>query len=427
MEDGEIQENALGSQGYHPSLEFPSGDGWLPTTNAYNDDPYSTAYVEDGIIDLNVSTSASSSSGAAASNLPTFRLLVLASSILPRAHTVALFDGHTEVEIGRDAPQPGSTTPRVRLKEMEVSKLHATAFWDGARREWSIVDMGSKHGTFVKSQSIGAGPEAVETQASGPSGDGAADARGKRLSPPRVSSVPRRLQHLDELSIGSTRFLVHIHNKGGPCAACSPKGGDEIPLFHDKKGKADEAARKRKRELDVASAGTIAAEVRDPRKALTMLKRSLLSRQVSVGAASEMKNAYVDRSAKRRALQPSSLDAPGTASRSISSSPAVSPAPSSRVVTPSPPVSAPATPLPSSNVGHKLLMKQGWQPGSALGVSEADTVEGSVALVEPLEAIPRSNRVGLGAPSQPASGTSSLSWKDEGKFRRWSGLNGEGG
>ena len=158
-----------------------------------------------------------------------------------------------------------------------------------------------------------------------------------------------------------------------------------------------------------------------------MLKRSLLSQHRPQVAANETKTEYVDRSAKRRALQTGLLDVPGIDPRSVVSSPTSSVTSSSRAITPSPPVSAPPTPLPSSNIGHKLLMKQGWQPGSTLGVTTDNPVEGSVALVEPLEVIPRSNRAGLGAPSQSGAVTPSVSWKDEGKLRRWSDLKAKGG
>ncbi|KIL54363.1 hypothetical protein M378DRAFT_814928 [Amanita muscaria Koide BX008] len=56
-----------------------------------------------------------------------------------------------ELQLGRDVPLTGMNTPKVRLKEMKVSKLHATVFWDAQRLEWSFVDMGSTHGTFLKS------------------------------------------------------------------------------------------------------------------------------------------------------------------------------------------------------------------------------------------------------------------------------------
>ncbi|KAJ3555695.1 hypothetical protein NM688_g2434 [Phlebia brevispora] len=430
MEDGELQDDVSGGL-YHPSLEFPSDDSWLP--EACPDNTHSFPYTNDDMspyTQAEATASSSYSSHTISNSMPVIRLVVVSSDILPQAHKLAVLDGYTQIEIGRDAPQPGTTTPRIRLKEMEVSKVHATLFWDGARRELGAVDMGSKHGTFVRPCNEGSSTNPGTAEGPVASADvGEVDPRGYRLSPPRVSSIPRRLHNLDELSVGSTTFTVHIHEDKLPCAACSPKGGDEIPLFHDKKSKMDEA-RKRKREIDGAGPISLGQEERNPRKALTMLKRSLLSRHTSPTESTGGKAAYIDRSAKRRALYTSASDAPGIEPRSLVSSPSTSTAASSRPVTPSPPVSAPPTPLPSSNIGHKLLMKQGWQPGTTLGVSEEESVEGSVALVEPLEVMPRSSRTGLGAHSQPASpapAASTLSWKDEAKFRRWSNLRSEDG
>ena len=82
---------------------------------------------------------------------PTFRLLIARSSALSRRKRLAILDGYSEIQLARDAAPSGSTTPRIRLKELAVSKLHATIFWDEGRREWAVVDMGSKHGTFISS------------------------------------------------------------------------------------------------------------------------------------------------------------------------------------------------------------------------------------------------------------------------------------
>src|SRR5438552_3385393 len=72
----------------------------------------------------------------------TMRLLVTKTSILSKKQRIAIVDGYSEVQFGRDAAPVGSATPRIRLKEMEVSKLHATGFWNAARKEWAVVDMG---------------------------------------------------------------------------------------------------------------------------------------------------------------------------------------------------------------------------------------------------------------------------------------------
>lgn len=321
------------------------------------------------------------------------RLLVQTSSVLPRTQRLAVLDEHKEVQFGRDVVPAGSGTPRVRLKEMAVSKLHATMFWDAGRREWAVVDMGSKHGSFLRPGGY-----------SGPTVSVGEDL-GIRLSPSRVASFPRALKHKDALTIGSTTFVVHIHSDRISCEGCSSSGsGDNIiPLFPVSKGV------KRARE----EVGSIPSEERDAKKALTMLKRTLLSRHDTArSSASSQPSSYVDRSAKRRALFPSSpLDTPGLLSPR-SDSPCVT----SSGSVPMPETPAPPQPLPESNIGRQLLMKQGWQPGTALG-----SQENASGLVEPLEVSVTSNRSGLGMPEK-APTSSSGDWRESGKQKRWADM-----
>lgn len=355
--------------GYDPAYEWP-GDAEVPQP----------------ITVLNESLSSTLKSWSL------LRLLVQTSSVLPRVQRLAVVDEHKEVQFGRDVAPAGSGTPRVRLKEMAVSKLHATVFWDAGRREWAVVDMGSKHGSFLRPGGY-----------SGPTVNVGEDL-GVRLSPPRVASFPRALKHKDALTIGSTTFVVHIHSDRMSCEGCASSGnGDNtIPLFPASKGV------KRARE----EVGPIPSEERDAKKALTMLKRTLLSRHdTAKSSASSQPSGYVDRSAKRRALFPGSpLDTPGTPSPR-SDSPSIAFGSASMPETPAPP-----QPLPESNIGRQLLMKQGWQPGTVLGSGE----NGS-GLVEPLEVSVTSNRSGLGMPEK-APTSSSGDWRESGKQKRWADM-----
>ncbi|KAF8227260.1 hypothetical protein L208DRAFT_1405634 [Tricholoma matsutake] len=341
------------------------------------------------------------------SNQPSFRLLVLRTSILPSKYRLAVIDGYSELQFGRDIPPAGSTTPKLRLKEMEVSKLHATAYWDASRREWSVVDMGSMHGTFLLPVSTGVGNDP-----------------GVRLSPPRTASMPRKLHHMDRLTIGGTTFIVHMHEDQLPCQECSPTGGDEIPFFPVKK----RAPTKCSREaaglvVDSSSSSYLPPSQKDPKKTLIMLKQSLLtrhevcspgSRPASSGDTSAL---YVDRSARRRALHATSQpDTPGVPSISGWINSPTSHPKSPDIVTSQPPI-----PLPTSNIGHRLLMKQGWEPGTALGTL-TDSNEGRIGLVEPLDLTPSLHRVGLGVkrPLPPSSPSfSHPDWKEIAKRKRW--------
>ncbi|KWU42985.1 hypothetical protein RHOSPDRAFT_10769, partial [Rhodotorula sp. JG-1b] len=113
--------------------------------------------------------------------------------VLPPAHKVASLDPGEPVSIGRDK----SYERRIRLRELAVSKSHATLFWTVVvGGYWAIVDNASTHGTFVRAEG---------------------EKRFVRLSEAKVASVPHRLYHLDSIRIGSTTFSVHIH----PSFACS--------------------------------------------------------------------------------------------------------------------------------------------------------------------------------------------------------------
>jgi pSer/pThr/pTyr-binding forkhead associated (FHA) protein len=232
---GDVSRN---SPTYHPSFEFPGGD-------ESSSRPGIHTYTE-----LTPTPS---------TDFPICRLVIQESRFISKKCRLAVIDGYSEVQFGRDASPPGVSTPRIRLKDMEVSKLHATLFWDAERAEWAVVDMGSKHGTFV-----GSGE----------------DTNRVRLSASRVASMPKRLKHLDRLSLGGTTFVVHIHENRLPCSDCSASGqggdGDDlIPLFRHQKegGTVTEVEGSRKRGADSSN------EVpRNVKKALASLKKSLLSR-----------------------------------------------------------------------------------------------------------------------------------------------------
>ena len=221
------------SQTYHPSYEFPGGDEISSHPGIHTDTELTPAPSTD---------------------FPICRLVIQKSRFISKKCRLAVIDGYSEVQFGRDPSAPGVSTPRIRLKDMEVSKLHATLFWDAERAEWAVVDMGSKHGTFV-----GSGK----------------DTNRVRLSASRVASMPKRLKHLDRLSLGGTTFVVHIHENRLPCSDCSASGqgsDDMIPLFsHQEEGGTVTHGRKR-------GADSNNDVPRNAKRALASLKRSLLSR-----------------------------------------------------------------------------------------------------------------------------------------------------
>ncbi|KAL4064509.1 hypothetical protein J3A83DRAFT_4101313 [Scleroderma citrinum] len=336
-------------------------------------------------------------SGVTQTTWPLFRLLVLESGILHKHLRIAVLDAYGEVQFGRDRAPVGSETPRVRLKEMEVSKLHTTAYWDKERQDWAVVDMGSKHGTFLQS---------------------GCQSEPARLSPPRVASIPRPLRHLDRLIIGTTTFMCHVHEDRRPCVECMSSGKSDIPLFTIP----NDNGRITGKRTDPSAGQT--DQGRDPKRALTTLKRALLSRleQADSKLPSTLPaTTYLDRSARRRAMHPGSqYDSPGVQSPRGSSPGNVklSHEPVQQTV---PQLSAmhveePRTPgpLPVGNIGRQLLLKQGWQPGMVLGSSADHDASG---LIEPIKVTVLPPRAGLGMPD-----VSHQSWKETSKDPRWESM-----
>lgn len=349
--NGEILNSSSGLA-YDPAFEWPGGD------------PVNSSPLDAPIISEHQSH-------------VTLRLVVTQTSILPRKLKLVNPDGHSEVQIGRDVAPPGSLTPRIRLKEMEVSKLHAIIYWDKGQKVWGIVDMGSKHGTFVRLSEVITGGTSLDLR----HGE---DPRGARLSPPKVASMPRRLFHLDTITIGSTSFLVHIHNNQQACDECSAESMHEIPLFSVSKG-AMRSTDTTGFDADCSSA----PGQRNAKKALTILKQSLLTRHNSEGLPCGFSSrGYVDRSARRRAMHPGARpDAPGIPNQRIESRFSITTLPSQ------PEPVKPPPPLPESNVGRRLLMKQGWQPGLSLGLPGESSGNG---ITEPIQINALERRAGLG-------------------------------
>jgi hypothetical protein len=329
--------------------------------------------------DLSAEPSSSATPGVTrASHDRTFlRLSVLSSSVLSR-RGVALIDSYDEVSIGRDR----CATPRLRLKELAVSKYHANIYWDPHARIWSLVDMGSTHGTNLIS------PESPEAQASGSVSDkGYYPSKSTRLSLPKTASLPRPLSHLQHIGIGGTTFVVHVHPDQLPCDACTIAENKLISLEASDL-RTGMAGRMPPKESEVPTA-----------KSLKALKRSLLSRPSYSISAHDQPNpsanleSYVDRAELRRQRFPGWRDV-DTRDESASSRDTSSRLYRSRVHTPTRYLDAPM-PIPLTNIGHRLLEKQGWTPGSTLGSHDKHEATSS-ALVEPLVLCGTVNRRGLG-------------------------------
>lgn len=140
--------------------------------------------------------------------IPLLRLLRSSPASTDAPSLVAL-DPAQVLAIGRDK----SFNPQIRIKDILISKTHATLFWlpddpaslhDHSRSTgyWAIADCGSLHGTFVGEQ---------------------------RLSDSRVASLPRRLHHGNIIKIAAHSFSVHLHSSL-PCASCTLDSSNSTPL-----------------------------------------------------------------------------------------------------------------------------------------------------------------------------------------------------
>lgn len=407
---GKLWETPDSHVGTHSGLQTPAEVDYKPEHEWYEDSEH---YMEDGeVLEL--------SEDSRPSSLPRiFRLHAHCSDILPRTQTLAVIDDlFRQLELGRDVAPPGSEVPRLRLKEMAVSKLHGTIFWSEEHSQWEIVDMGSKHGTFVHMSKAAM----LVSETAGPYG-------GNRLSESRIASLPHPIHHLSCLSLGSTSFEVHIH-ADLPCDTCirSIDKSSVIPVSSLQKLSA--------LQLDSVNTTGKRKRVDDTpvkfRTSLQLLKKTLLSqaRTSSIECNTAPSTQYVDRSARRRALYPStSADATGTISPALTSTLSLksTPTPILKKLYTVPPE---ALPVVQDSIGHRLLRQQGWVPGTALGMAEVpledpesplETATGArIRLVEPLQVRAQTGRRGLGAASDTASTTDETAgWRDAGKRRRW--------
>lgn len=86
-----------------------------------------------------------------------------------------------QFNIGRDR----AYGPLLRLRDMQVSKMHANVYLDSQLGMYCVVDLGSTHGTFVQ---------------------------GDRLSAPKKPSQPRALEHMKlfSLSLPPLRTILSL-------------------------------------------------------------------------------------------------------------------------------------------------------------------------------------------------------------------------
>jgi hypothetical protein len=323
------------------------------------------------------------------------RLVVLSSPSLPEGHVAIIDTREGGIQLGRDRCEKGGH-PRVRVKEMEVSKSHAVIYWGKGENEvegWWVVDLGTSHHRiygWLKADYTGS----THGTFVGEPGEPRTGSR-HRLSTPKSSSLPYPLAHLSTLTLGQTIFEIHQHPQW-PCDECQLGRANEIPidtgepLVQNPKSQTQEGGN------GYAMNSSEKRENREVKRKREMaaLKDSLLNRHPA-GEAGGDKREYIDRSAIRRKLHPKS---PPRASTTLSE----------------PVVPPPKAPGGVSTFAQNIMVAQGWAPGSGLGKDRDGRSEA-------VEVKMRVEKRGLGAQGaeKPIEEGGEGDWRKKGRSRRF--------
>ncbi|XP_050538175.1 angiogenic factor with G patch and FHA domains 1 isoform X2 [Daktulosphaira vitifoliae] len=214
-----------------------------------------------------------------------------------------------------------STNRDIVIPDDNVSKLHAEISFVGnvnkvGRGHYIIKDKGSTNGTYLN---------------------------GKKI--PRSSSgEPKHLTHGNELVVGDTKLLCHIHDGSETCNLCEP--GIQAIILPEESIKSD-ISQKRKYDEELKSLkekyGLLGCEPPD----------------------AVLPKGYKDRAEKRRKTVGSQNANEKTEVACVSQ------------------------PIPTKNKGFKLLENMGWTPGKSLGANNS-------GIKEPIGLDIRDEKMGLG-------------------------------
>ncbi|KAL7414647.1 hypothetical protein BDY24DRAFT_385926 [Mrakia frigida] len=309
--------------------------------------------------------------------------------------------------------------------------------WDkgkGTGGKWWIVDSGSMHGTYLKKRKErekvedGGGGLGYDGEVGTKSKGGGKKEKGQRLSESKTASLPARLEHGDLLSVGSTIFEVHLH-PNFPCTQCSSTTTSSLiptSFAPDSSSQLSDASSSWKSILDREHGPQLPPL--NPREKLKRLKEELLSKDSTKRTESHSSSStsneeegerrkereYQDRAALRREIYPDEPLPPPITSYSKKRKPN----PTSLSAPPKPSAAQTSySALPSTNVGHAMLLKKGWNPGSALGLAG----EAGGGRTEPLQVkrLAGEGRKGLGVKSVEVNGEEEGEWRERGKSKRW--------
>ncbi|KAI9317390.1 hypothetical protein BX666DRAFT_2026682 [Dichotomocladium elegans] len=275
------------------------------------------------------------------------RLVVISSSLLTPGHILIVDE--EGLPVGRDR----SWDRRLRLPELPVSKFHCQIFYndndDADERGFYVTDLGSRNGTFVNNV---------------------------RLSDPKTSSVPVRLDDLDVITIGSTVFQVHGHRKGWWCDQCRTRADNVIDISqrNGKKVKITPSTMGETRSRAFLDLKPKEQKEVDWMEEIRRRKRSLAPKKGRAAVET------VDAAERRRRLYAT--------------------VPSYLRPAPVPPAAEQHQPesvtdritidTPVQGIGNLMLKKMGWEDGQSLGVTGTD------GIIAPINPKTQAHRAGLG-------------------------------
>jgi pSer/pThr/pTyr-binding forkhead associated (FHA) protein len=280
---------------------------------------------------------------------PCLRLVVVSSEKMASGQVFMI------TKVGSDIGREVSERSGVRIKDVYVSKLHASVSFDEEEELFYIKDCGSVCGTFVNGRRL----SDVRTTVWGvPLDWGTGQLPGEFLDK-RLTNFPffqakersclHPLVHGDTVAMGTSTFSVHIHKGLDVCNDCLPQ-----PTISKGKSLYESVQcleKERVETMDVLKRqyGLKGPQRQDPRSQPTH---------------------YHNRAEERRRLH---------GSEPLMSEPMSTTQASSL-----------QRPIESSNLGHQLLSKMGWEEGRGLG-------RDGKGPTEPMVVVTRDPSAGLGS------------------------------
>nr|CAG4643392.1 EOG090X0AIB [Ilyocryptus agilis] len=234
---------------------------------------------------------------------------------LPPCARFVVIDSH-DIPVGSlfVVPYMGGTIGRVAdceiyLDDVNVSKRHAKFGYNEEEKAFTIIDLGSRNGTYIHSE---------------------------RLSNSKEVSEEYILTHDSRLQVGSVTMICHIHSGLETCNGCEPG----LVILQAAKNSTTSAIN--------SSTPLLKGDLEKARKReLKKIRQKFGLESHDVGPAVALGDGYQDRAEVRR--QKVGVDPVGAKMEQASV----------------------AVPIAKKNKGFQMLAKMGWNEGQALGKTES--------------------------------------------------------